>query len=81
MNKFWSLFWKHFGLMLLEAFFIGIILGITFHSIEIFSRFVLTLVALGMGICGFIALFVVPIGLYFEDWVSRKRNHRNTNYG
>jgi uncharacterized membrane protein YgaE (UPF0421/DUF939 family) len=67
--------------MLLEAFFIGIILGITFHPIEIFSRFVLNLVALGMGICGFIALFVVPIELYFEDWVSRKRNRRNTNYG
>ncbi|MDR1326764.1 MAG: hypothetical protein LBK00_12090 [Treponema sp.] len=72
MNKFWSLFWKLFGVSLLVAFAIGIILGIAQHSIALVYSFGQTVMAFGLGISGAIGLCVMPIQLYFEYRASHK---------
>ncbi|MDR2537292.1 MAG: hypothetical protein LBC46_03190 [Treponema sp.] len=72
MDKFWSLFWKLFGVSLLVAFAIGIILGIAQHSIAIVYSFGQAILASGLGISGIIGLFVMPVQLYLEYRSSHK---------
>jgi hypothetical protein len=74
MNKFWSLFWKLFGVSLLMAFVIGLLLGIVQHSAAIIYSFSRTIMAVGLGISGVIGIVVVPAQLYLEDRASRKED-------
>lgn len=74
MDKFWSLFWKLFAVGLGVSFAVSIILGIAWHSGDLTYSIVQKIIAVAMGLCGFIAMIVVPIELYVIDRGSRMKN-------
>lgn len=66
MDKFWSFFWKLFGIAVVMAFIAACIFGIKNESAVAYTIVQYT-VAGGLGACGIIGLVVVPIEMYFED--------------
>ncbi|MDR1300906.1 MAG: hypothetical protein LBK43_00340 [Treponema sp.] len=76
MDKFWSLFWKLFGVALGISFAVSIILGIVGHSGDITYSIVQKIIAVAMGVCGVIAMIIVPIELYVIDrFLVSRGNH------
>jgi hypothetical protein len=67
MERFWSVFWKAFGAAVLLAITIGILMGLISHSPETAYEIVQKTLAVGLGICGVIGFWVVPIIMYIED--------------
>jgi hypothetical protein len=67
MEKFWSVFWKLFGISLLLAIIAGVITGLVFRSGEAAYTVVMGTIAAGFGLCGIIGLVVVPVEMFFED--------------
>jgi uncharacterized PurR-regulated membrane protein YhhQ (DUF165 family) len=75
-NKLQSLLWKLFGVSLPAGFAVGIILGILWDSAAFIYAFAQHVLAVWLGICGAVA-FTVPIQLYVEYRMSRKKEKRN----
>lgn len=73
MNKAWSLFWKIFGIALVIALAVSIILGLARHSGGLIAYMAQRIMVIGTGICGFIAIAVIPIELYFTDKADRAK--------
>jgi hypothetical protein len=73
MHKWWSFFWKFFGAALLAMFFAGIVAGVVKHSTALVYAITQQVLALGLGVCGIIALVVIPLDMYLEDRKLRKR--------
>jgi uncharacterized membrane protein YraQ (UPF0718 family) len=69
MNRFWRIFWKAFGMIVLGALVVAVIAGMVTRSVEIMYQIAQKALASAMGICGAIGL-TVPIGLYLDE---RKR--------
>jgi hypothetical protein len=74
MDKFWSLFWKFFGIALGAAFAVSIILGMVWHSPDVTYSIIQKIIAVGMGVCGVIGMIIVPIELYFIDRATCMQN-------
>ncbi|MDR3130762.1 MAG: hypothetical protein LBU18_04375 [Treponema sp.] len=70
MRKFWSIFWKIFGISLVSAVIAGIIIGFVSHSAGIVYAVLQGTFAAGSGLCGAIGLAVVPVELFFENWTK-----------
>jgi hypothetical protein len=86
MDKFWSRFWKFFGIAWGIAFFGGIGWGIAAHSGGLIYNNVQKIVALGLGVCGTIGIVVVPIELYVRDRMKNSAacaggSRRGLNFG
>ncbi|MDR0639028.1 MAG: hypothetical protein LBG27_09060 [Spirochaetaceae bacterium] len=66
MNRFWSIFWKVFGIVVLGALVVSVIAGIVTQSVEIMYEIAQKSLVSALGIAGMIGL-TVPIGLYFDE--------------
>jgi hypothetical protein len=67
MKKFWSVFWKLFGISLVLAIVTGVIMGLVSRSGEVIYAVVMGTVAAGFGVCGIIGLAIIPVEMFFED--------------
>ncbi|MFP3089501.1 hypothetical protein LQZ21_04150 [Treponema sp. TIM-1] len=74
MDKFWSRFWKFFGIAWGAAFFVNIGWGIARHSGAVIYAGVQKIVAIGLGVCGTIGIAVAPIERYFTDRGNSMKN-------
>jgi hypothetical protein len=74
MNRFWSIFWKIFGMIVLVALIVAGIAGIVTQSVKIMYRIAQISLVSATGICGVIGL-TVPIGLYLDE---RKRKEEKS---
>jgi hypothetical protein len=76
MNKAWVMFWKLFGIALVAALAVGIILGVARQSSAFTADIVQKIMVIGIGICGFIGIAVIPLELYFTDRAARARHEK-----
>ena len=74
MRKFWSLFWKIFGVALLVMFFTAIVTGIVKHSLAPVYTILQWTLAYGLGLCGIMGFVIVPLEMYLEDRSQKKRS-------
>jgi hypothetical protein len=74
MERFWKGFWKFFGIALLAMLAAAVVFGIINHSSKITYTIAQGTFVAALGVCGLIALVIVPLELYLED--TRQRKHR-----
>lgn len=70
MERFWSIFWKLFGISLVLTVFLGIIAGFVLRSAGVTYAIVQGTFAIGSGVCGVIGLVVIPVEMFFEDRIK-----------
>lgn len=70
-DKVWDLFWKIFGLVFAAALVVSVILGIARQSGEFTAELIQKVFVMGVGICGVIAVAIVPVEMYFTDKLKR----------
>jgi uncharacterized membrane protein YraQ (UPF0718 family) len=74
MDRFWRIFWKVFGIIVLGALVVAVIAGIIMRSVEVMYQIAQKSLVSAMGICGVIGL-TVPIGLYLDERKRKEENH------
>jgi uncharacterized membrane protein len=67
MKQFWNKFWKIFGAAVAAAVIISVVLGIVNNSAGFAYTMIRQIIAAALGVCGIIALVVVPVEMYIED--------------
>ncbi|MDR1863064.1 MAG: hypothetical protein LBQ67_03990 [Treponema sp.] len=72
MKQAWKIFWKLFGTTLAAVFVVGIVVGTIKQSPSIVYQAFQQILAVGLGVCGIIGLFVVPIEMFIEDRKERR---------
>ncbi|MDR0557099.1 MAG: hypothetical protein LBG43_04415 [Treponema sp.] len=75
MERFWNIFWKIFGVAILIALSVGIIGGIVMHSANFTYTLAQQIFAVALGISGIIGFMVVPVEMYLEDRIQRKKDN------
>jgi hypothetical protein len=84
MNKAWLMFWRLFGIALVAALAVSIILEITRQSSAFTGDIAQKIMVIGIAICGLIGIAVIPVELYFTDKANRARQKKlgqTANYG
>jgi hypothetical protein len=74
MNRFWSIFWKVFGIIVLGDPAVSGIAGFVTQSANTMHQIAQKSLASAMGICGAIGL-TVPIGLFLDERKRKEENH------
>ncbi|MDR1470426.1 MAG: hypothetical protein LBT00_14175 [Spirochaetaceae bacterium] len=72
MNRFWRIFWKLFGIVVLGMLVVAGVVGIVTQSVDSMYQIAQKSLVSALGICGMIGL-TVPIGLYFDERKHREK--------
>jgi uncharacterized protein involved in exopolysaccharide biosynthesis len=73
MDRFWRIFWKLFGIIVLGALVVSGIAGIVTQSADMTYQIAQKSLVSALGIGGIVGL-TVPVGLYFDERKQRREN-------
>ncbi|MDR2176681.1 MAG: hypothetical protein LBP20_01400 [Treponema sp.] len=73
MERFWNIFWKGFGIIIIALLAAGAAGGIIIQSTDFAYTVIQRTMAIGLGICGLIGFVVVPLEMYLEDRSQTKK--------
>jgi uncharacterized membrane protein len=75
MNLFWKIFWLTLAAALGLVIIAGCALAFYYNSAGVFFRAIHYALVAGMGVCGIVALVIVPIDLYIKDKKARRKDY------
>ncbi|MDR0583067.1 MAG: hypothetical protein LBG57_01775 [Treponema sp.] len=73
MNLFWKIFWLTLAAALGLVLIAGCALAFYYKSADVFYRTIQYTFAIGLGLCGIVALIIMPVDLYIEDKKARRK--------
>lgn len=73
MNLFWKIFLLTLAAALVLVLIVGCALAFYYNSAGVFYRAIQYALVIGLGVCGILALVVVPIDLYIEYRKMRRK--------